>query len=80
MNTTAPIPLTARQREILAWIDAYIASHGYSPTCRELAKAFGFKGPNGAACHLRPLRKKNAVTWVDGQARTLRVVEVNDGL
>lgn len=80
MTTTATLPLTARQREILAWIDAYIAANGYSPTCRELAEAFGFKGPNGAACHLRPLRKKGAVTWVDGQARTLRVVEVNDGL
>lgn len=80
MTTTAPAPLTDRQREILAWINAYIASHGYSPTLRELATAFGFKGPNGAACHLRPLRRKGAVTWIDNQARTLRALEVNDGL
>lgn len=74
MTTATPLPLTERQREILAWIDGYIESHGFSPTLRELVKAFGFKGPNGAACHLRPLRKKGAITWVKGSPRTLRVV------
>lgn len=78
MTTTAPAPLTARQREILSWIDAYITQHGFSPTCRELAKAFGFKGPNGAACHLGPLRKKGFVTWIDGSPRTLRVTKGGD--
>ena len=77
-TTLAPGQLTDRQREILAWVDAYIASHGFSPTCRELATAFGFKGPNGAACHLIPLRKKGRLTWVDGKPRTLRVIKEAD--
>lgn len=75
MTITAPTPLTARQREILAWVDDYIGRHGFSPTIRELAKAFGFRGTNGAACHLKPLRKKGRLTWVDGSPRTLRVVK-----
>lgn len=78
MTTFAPTELTPRQREILAWVDAYIASHGFSPTCRELATAFGFKGPNGAACHLRPLRRKGVITWIDGKPRTLRVIKEAD--
>ena len=78
MDTVAPTELTPRQREILAWVDAYIASHGFSPTCRELATAFGFKGPNGAACHLRPLRRKGVITWIDGKSRTLRVIKEAD--
>lgn len=78
MTTAAPTELTPRQREILAWVDAYIASHGFSPTCRELATAFGFKGPNGAACHLRPLRRKGVITWIDGKPRTLRVIKEAD--
>ena len=78
MTTVAPTELTPRQREILAWVDAYIASHGFSPTCRELATAFGFKGPNGAACHLRPLRRKGVITWIDGKPRTLRVIKEAD--
>ena len=71
---TAPLPLTARQREILVWVNGYIAEHGFSPTLRELATAFGFKGPNGAACHLRPLRQKGRLSWVHGASRTLRVI------
>ena len=74
MTTTAPAPLTARQREILAWVNAYIAERGYSPCVRELCCAFGFKSNNGAMCHLLPLKKKGFVTWVDGSPRTLRVI------
>lgn len=75
-TATADVPLTDRQREILAWVQAYIDAHGYSPTLRELVTAFGFKSTNGAACHLTPLRKKGRLTWIDGRPRTLRVLEV----
>jgi len=75
MTTTTEAPLTARQREILAWVDAYIVQHGFSPTLRELVTAFGFKSTNGAVCHLIPLRKKKRLTWIDGSPRTLRVTK-----
>lgn len=75
MTTTAPSQLTDRQREILVWLSRYIAEHGYSPTVREVCQAFNFSGVNGAMCHLRPLRKKGWLTWQDGHARTIRVVE-----
>jgi repressor LexA len=81
MTSTTRLPLTARQQEILAWLAKYIADHGYSPTIRELCLAFGFASTQGAMCHLEPLRKKGWITWNDGQARTLRVLEeVADGL
>jgi repressor LexA len=77
--TTAvtPKPLTERQREILTWISQYIDAHGYSPTLRELCRAFGFVSPNGAKCHLVPLARKGHVTWNERQSRTLRVLEVS---
>lgn len=77
-TTTTEAPLTARQREILAWVDAYIVQHGFSPTLRELVTAFGFKSTNGAVCHLIPLRKKGRLTWIDGSPRTLRVTKGGD--
>jgi len=81
MTSTARLPLTSRQQEILAWLAKYITDHGYSPTVRELCLAFGFASTQGATCHLEPLRKKGWITWNDGQARTLRVLEeVADGL
>lgn len=74
MTTAVPAPLTARQREILDWLSAYIRDHGYSPSLRELVDAFGFKSTNGAMCHLVPLRRKGFVTWLEGHPRTLRVI------
>ena len=76
MTTTTPIrPLTDRQREIYCWIVNHIATHGYSPTVRELCLAFGFASTEGAMCHLRPLRVKGYVVWNDGQARTIRTLQ-----
>ena len=74
-TTLAPGQLTDRQRAILVWINEYIAAHGFSPTIRELVRAFGFKSTNGAVCHLQPLRTKGYVTWLDGSPRTLRVIK-----
>lgn len=75
MSTTidAPPVLTPRQQEVLSWISGFIDVHGFSPTVREIANGFGWT-VNGAMCHLRPMRKKGAVSWVDGHSRTIRVV------
>lgn len=76
MTTTTELkPLTDRQREILVWIAGYISDHGFSPTVRELCQAFNFGSPNGACCHLRPLKAKGWINWQDGHARTLRITE-----
>jgi repressor LexA len=79
MTTTTPIrPLTDRQREIYRWIVGYIATHGYSPTVRELCLAFRFDSPNGAMCHLLPLRKKGYLAWNERQSRTIRPLQQVD--
>lgn len=75
MTTTLPQPLTPRQQDVLEWIAGYIDTHGYSPTVREIASHYGWT-TNGVMCHLRPMRKKGVITWQDGQARTMRIVEV----
>ena len=66
-------PLTARQQDVLNWIAGYIDTHGFSPTIRQIGHAFGWT-VNGVACHLRPMKKKGWITWVDGEARTIRVI------
>ena len=72
MSTTTN-PLTARQQDVLQWISGFIDTHGFSPSVREIANAYGWS-TNGVMCHLRSMRRKGAVTWIDGQARTIRVV------
>lgn len=86
MNLTADIEalepkaqaasVTDRQSAILEWIRAYIALRGFSPTIREIGKAFGIASSNGVSDHLWRLRYKGLITWVDGRSRTLRLLEV----
>jgi len=73
MTTTLPTTLTPRQQEVLLWIRGYIDTHGYSPTIREIASGFGWT-TNGVMCHLRPMRRKGVVVWLDGHSRTIRVI------
>lgn len=74
MSTTTDRPaLTPRQQDVLQWITGYIDGHDYGPTVREIAHHYGWT-VNGANCHLRVLRRKNYITWIDGQTRTIRIV------
>jgi repressor LexA len=71
-------PLTERQRAILAHITAFTAEHSYAPTMRELGDLLGIASSHGVLDHLWALRRKGYVEWVDGKARTLRVVKEGD--
>jgi len=77
MNTnTDRKPLTERQREILRWLSRHISDNGFSPTVREMCRAFKFSAPNGALCHLLALRRKGWIDWHDGKSRTIRLRKV----
>lgn len=73
-----PRPLTARQREVLEAIEAFIERYSVPPTLRELAEALGVHCQT-AVYFLKPLERKGYVEQrrtADGRviARTLRVV------
>ena len=72
---TATLTATAPQLALLHAIEARIAAHGYSPSLRELADDLGVC-VNDVKQKLRILRRDGLVTFVAGQARTVRVVEV----
>jgi repressor LexA len=76
MNATQRKPPARKQREVLEYVTQYIAAKGYSPTLREIQRAFTFKSVNAVMSHLLPLRDKGWLTWQEGQARTIRPVEV----
>lgn len=54
-------PLTARQREILAFIEQAVAANGEPPTVRALMQGLGLRSPNAVTCHVRALRKKGVL-------------------
>ena len=76
-TTQEPLPLTARQREVFDFIVDFAHRHGYCASVRDVMAAIGCTSPNGAVCHLVPLRKKGYVTWDARTARSIRPVEVH---
>lgn len=66
---------TAPQLALLRAISRRIDANGYSPSLRELADDLG-TCVNDVKGKLERLRRDGLVTYVDGQARTVRVVEV----
>jgi repressor LexA len=72
-------PLTRRQAEVLAYLIAFAAERGYTPTIREQCRAFGVSHPEGAACIRRELRRKGYITWEPGLSRTIRILRTPEG-
>jgi len=66
--------ITSRQREVLSMISGYVAEHGYSPTLREIVRAFGWHSTRVAMGHLDALERKGAITRQRRAARTIRVL------
>ena len=66
---------TQTGRKVLAFASAYIAEHGYSPTIQEIGDAVGLASKASVFAVLHKLRQAGHVTWIDGQRRTLRLVE-----
>jgi repressor LexA len=65
--------LTTRQQEILAFIRGQVEQQGSAPTREEICRAFGFRSPYAAECHLRALARKGAIDLVGGSARGIRL-------
>jgi repressor LexA len=71
--TTTTRPPTARGVELLAWIQAYCDTHGFSPTVREMCSAFAWASPNACQCHLQRLGRCGLLEIRPGRSRTVRV-------
>src|SRR5262245_15225241 len=53
--------LTHRQQEILEFLHAYHADHGYPPTLREICTHFGMASTRAASDHLDALARKGKI-------------------
>ncbi len=63
--------LTARQAEVLDFIEQTIEELGYPPTVREIGQHLGIRSTNGVADHLKALKRKGYLTQRDMKSRTL---------
>jgi len=66
--------LTSAQNQLLEWIKDYINSYNYSPSIRQMMKGMGLKSPAPIQSRLKHLQEKGYISWQEGRARTLQLI------
>jgi SOS-response transcriptional repressor LexA len=74
MSETESIRPTKKQRELLGYIESFIAEHGYSPSYREIMNGLGYNSVATVALHVKNLIKRGHIKKRDYSARSLEVV------
>jgi len=69
--------LSETQQTILALITRRIQNDGVPPSQTEIAKALGFRGVRAAQYHLEILERAGAIARIPGQARGIRLPQVD---
>lgn len=68
-----------KQRELLTFIDGFIAGHGYGPSYREIMRALNYKSVSTVAVHVNGLIAKGHLIKRDRSARSLEVIKQAPG-
>tara|TARA_A100001388_G_C28681281_1_gene456491 strand:+ start:376 stop:993 length:618 start_codon:yes stop_codon:yes gene_type:complete len=67
--------LTDAQNELYVWIRDYMRDFQHSPSIRQMMEAMGLKSPAPIQSRLKHLQEKGYISWQEGKARTLQVVD-----
>ena len=67
--------LTEAQNELYGWIKNYMKDFKHSPSIRQMMQAMGLKSPAPIQSRLKHLQEKGYISWQEGKARTLQLVE-----
>ena len=81
MVTSADDNLTEAQNELYGWIKEYMRDFQHSPSIRQMMQAMGLKSPAPIQSRLKHLQEKGYISWQEGKARTLQLIdEVVEGI
>ena len=75
MDSPSCNSLTDAQQELYDWLANYIGANHHSPSIRQMMQAMGLRSPAPIQSRLRHLQEKGWITWQEGQARTLQLLE-----
>tara|TARA_Y100000589_G_scaffold249872_1_gene237972 strand:+ start:125 stop:745 length:621 start_codon:yes stop_codon:yes gene_type:complete len=67
--------LTDAQNELYEWIKQYMKDFKHSPSIRQMMQAMGLKSPAPIQSRLKHLQEKGYISWQEGKARTLQIVD-----
>ena len=81
MSSSLDSSLTDAQNELYGWIKDYMKNFQHSPSIRQMMKAMGLKSPAPIQSRLKHLQDKGYISWQEGKARTLQIVdEIIEGI
>ena len=73
--------LSEAQKELYEWIKDYMKGFQHSPSIRQMMEAMGLKSPAPIQSRLKHLQQKGFISWQEGKARTLQIIdEVKEGV
>ena len=75
METSSQSNLTNAQYELYDWIKNYLQEFQHSPSIRQMMTAMGLKSPAPIQSRLKHLQEKGYISWQEGKARTLQVID-----
>ena len=75
MKSTENNNLTQAQEELYRWIRDYMKDFQHSPSIRQMMQAMGLKSPAPIQSRLKHLQEKGFISWQEGKARTLQIVD-----
>ena len=67
--------LTDAQNELYKWIKDYVKEFQHSPSIRQMMQAMGLKSPAPIQSRLKHLQEKGYISWQEGKARTMQIVD-----
>jgi len=81
LNHSTDNNLSEAQNELYEWIKNYLREFQHSPSIRQMMQAMGLRSPAPIQSRLKHLQEKGYISWQEGKARTLKVVdEIIDGI
>ena len=75
MNSSNNKNLSDSQNELYEWIKNYIKDFHHSPSIRQMMQAMDLKSPAPIQSRLKHLQQKGFISWEEGKARTLQIVD-----
>ena len=75
MVPSADNNLTQAQNELYGWIKEYMKNFQHSPSIRQMMQAMGLKSPAPIQSRLKHLQEKGYISWQEGKARTMQIVD-----
>ena len=75
MPNSSENKLTEAQNELYGWIKEYMKDFQHSPSIRQMMQAMGLKSPAPIQSRLKHLQEKGYISWQEGKARTMQIVD-----